>query len=474
MLFNTFEFLLFFLAVFLLFFSLPQKRRWIVLLASSYFFYGYWKPSYLILIASSTISDYFISNAIYKLKNQKTKKSLLFLSISLNLSLLFLFKYFDFLADSFNDLSSFVGSDYKLKLLNLVLPVGISFYTFQTMSYTIDVYNGKLKPEKHFGIFSLFVAFFPQLVAGPIERASNLLPQFHKKIELNYDRFTSGAQLILWGLVKKIMIADRVGIVANEIFNSYQDYHGFTLIIGVIFFAFQIYCDFSGYSDIAIGTARVFGYDLIKNFNSPYFSISLTDFWRRWHISLSTWFKDYVYIPLGGNRTIKWKWYFNLWITFLISGFWHGANWTFVLWGAIHGFGLILENILSFSKKKRFILIRKFWIFGVVCLGWIFFRANDIEEAFQYISRIFMFNAYSLEQISPYIVPASKNTVFSMDFILSYFVILMLLLVEHHLIIKKRWGFIPQGTKILICSFATTAIFIIGVFEMKEFIYFQF
>lgn len=474
MLFNTFEFLIFFLAVFLLFFSLPQKRRWIVLLASSYFFYGYWKPSYLILIASSTISDYFISNAIYTLKNQKTKKSLLFLSISLNLSLLFLFKYFDFLADSFNNLSSFVGGDYKLKLLNLVLPVGISFYTFQTMSYTIDVYNGKLKPEKHFGIFSLFVAFFPQLVAGPIERASNLLPQFHKKIELNYDRFASGAQLILWGLVKKIMIADRVGIVANEIFNSYQDYHGFTLIIGVIFFAFQIYCDFSGYSDIAIGTARVFGYDLIKNFNSPYFSISLTDFWRRWHISLSTWFKDYVYIPLGGNRTIKWRWYFNLWITFLISGFWHGANWTFVLWGALHGFGLILENILSFSKKRRFNLIRKFWIFGVVCLGWIFFRANDIEDAFQYISRILVFKSYSLEQISPYIVPVSKNTVFSMDFILGYFVILMLLLVEHHLIIKKRWGFIPQGIKVLICSFVTTAIFIIGVFKMNEFIYFQF
>lgn len=320
MLFNTFEFLLFFLIVFVLFFSLPQKRRWIVLLASSYFFYGYWKPSYLILIASSTISDYFISNAIHKLKNLRTKKNLLFLSISLNLSLLFLFKYFDFLADSFNELSNVVGSDYKLKLLNLILPVGISFYTFQTMSYTIDVYNGKLKPEKHFGIFSLFVAFFPQLVAGPIERASNLLPQFHKKIDVNYNRFASGAQLILWGLVKKIIIADRVGIIANEIFNSYEDYHGFTLIIGVIFFAFQIYCDFSGYSDIAIGTARVFGYDLIKNFNSPYFSISLTDFWRRWHISLSTWFKDYVYIPLGGNRTIKWKWYFNLWITFLISG----------------------------------------------------------------------------------------------------------------------------------------------------------
>ncbi|MBK21649.1 MAG: membrane-bound O-acyltransferase family protein [Flavobacteriales bacterium] len=474
MLFNTFEFLLFFLIVFVLFFSFPQKRRWVVLLASSYFFYGYWKPGYLILIASSTISDYFISNAIYKLKNQKTKKNLLFLSISLNLSLLFLFKYFDFIAESFNDLSGIAGSDYKLKLLNLILPVGISFYTFQTMSYTIDVYNGKLKPEKHFGIFSLFVAFFPQLVAGPIERASNLLPQFHKKTEINYDRFASGAQLILWGLVKKIIIADRVGIVANEIFNSYQDYHGFTLIIGVIFFAFQIYCDFSGYSDIAIGTARVFGYDLIKNFNSPYFSISLTDFWRRWHISLSTWFKDYVYIPLGGNRTLKWRWYFNLWITFLISGLWHGANWTFVLWGAIHGFGLILENMLNLSKERRFNLIRKLWIFGVVCLGWIFFRANSIEDALEYISKIFILNTYSLEQISPYIVPFAKNTVFSMDFILGYFTITMLLLVEHHLIIKKRWKIIPGAMKVLICSIATTAIFIIGVFEMNEFIYFQF
>lgn len=474
MLFNTFEFLLFFLIVFVLFFSLPQKRRWIVLLASSYFFYGYWKPSYLILIASSTISDYFISNAIYKLKNLKTKKNLLFLSISLNLSLLFLFKYFDFLADSFNELSNVVGSDYKLKLLNLILPVGISFYTFQTMSYTIDVYNGKIKPEKHFGIFSLFVAFFPQLVAGPIERASNLLPQFNREVSIDYNRFSSGGQLILWGLVKKVLVADRVGIIANEIFNNHAEYTGYTLIVGVICFAFQIYCDFSGYSDIAIGTARVFGYDLMKNFKSPYFANSLTDFWRRWHISLSSWFKDYVYIPIGGNKVVKWRWYFNLWITFFISGIWHGANWTFVLWGAIHGFGLVIENVISYKRYDKFQFVKKIWVFLLICFAWIFFRANTVSEAFNLIANILSFNEYNISQLSIYIIPVAKNTVFSVDFLLAYASITGLLVVEHHLIVKNRWNLLNPQSKMVICAFTTVLIFIFGVFDVNEFIYFQF
>ena len=361
-----------------------------------------------------------------------------------------------------------------MKLLNLVLPVGISFYTFQTMSYTIDVYNRKIQPEKHFGIFSLFVSFFPQLVAGPIERASNLLPQFKKDVLINYDRFASGAQLILWGLIKKVLVADRVGIIANEIFNNHSEYAGFTLIIGVISFAFQIYCDFSGYSDIAIGTARVFGYDLMKNFKSPYFANSLTDFWRRWHISLSTWFKDYVYIPIGGNKVIKWRWYFNLWITFFISGIWHGANWTYVLWGAIHGFGLVLENFLSYKRSNKFQFFKKLWIFLLICIAWIFFRANTISDAFNIIENILTFSEYNISQLSLYVVPVSKGTVFSVDFILTYSSIIGLLFVEHQFIVKNRWNLFNQKFKLVLCAFATVLIFLFGVFDINEFIYFQF
>ena len=474
MLFNTFEFLIFFFSVLIVFFSVPQKRRWFILLLASYFFYGYWKPSYLILIAGSTIADYLLSNAIGKSKNDRKRKKLLSTSLILNLSLLFAFKYFDFLADSFNEILTTSDNSYKIKLLNLALPVGISFYTFQTMSYTIDVYNRKIKPEKHFGIFALFVSFFPQLVAGPIERASNLLPQFKRDTFIDYNRFASGAQLILWGLLKKALIADRVGLIANEIFNNHEDYQGFTLIIGVICFAFQIYCDFSGYSDIAIGTARVFGYDLMKNFKSPYFASSLTDFWRRWHISLSTWFKDYVYIPIGGNKVLKWRWYFNLWITFLISGIWHGANWTFVLWGAIHGFGLVIENILSYKRSDKFLLFKKLWIFSLICLAWIFFRANTISDAFTIIGNILSFDHYNASQLSLNIVPTSKNAVFSMDFILAYAGVFTLLFTEHQLIVKNRWRLIPKNIKLVLFSVATVAFLLLGVFDINEFIYFQF
>jgi len=474
MLFNTFEFLIFFFSVLIVFFSVPQKRRWFILLLASYFFYGYWKPSYLILIACSTVADYLLSNAIGKSKSDRKRKRLLSISLILNLSLLFAFKYFDFLADSFNEILTTSDNSYKIKLLNLALPVGISFYTFQTMSYTIDVYNRKIKPEKHFGIFALFVSFFPQLVAGPIERASNLLPQFKRDTFIDYNRFASGAQLILWGLLKKALIADRVGLIANEIFNNHEDYQGFTLIIGVICFAFQIYCDFSGYSDIAIGTARVFGYDLMKNFKSPYFASSLTDFWRRWHISLSTWFKDYVYIPIGGNKVLKWRWYFNLWITFLISGIWHGANWTFVLWGAIHGFGLVIENILSYKRSDKFLLFKKLWIFSLICLAWIFFRANTISDAFIIIGNILSFDHYNTSQLSLYIVPTNKNAVFSMDFILAYAGIFTLLFTEHQLIVKNRWRLIPKNIKLVLFSVATVAFLLLGVFDINEFIYFQF
>ena len=242
----------------------------------------------------------------------------------------------------------------------------------------------------------------------------------------------------------------------------------------MICFAFQIYCDFSGYSDIAIGTARVFGYDLMKNFKSPYFASSLTDFWRRWHISLSTWFKDYVYIPIGGNKVLKWRWYFNLWITFLISGIWHGANWTFVLWGAIHGFGLVIENILSYKRSDKFLLFKKLWIFSLICLAWIFFRANTISDAFTIIGNILSFDHYNASQLSLNIVPTSKNAVFSMDFILAYAGVFTLLFTEHQLIVKNRWRLIPKNIKLVLFSVATVAFLLLGVFDINEFIYFQF
>lgn len=474
MLFNTFEFLIFFISVLTAFFCTPKKYRWFILLISSYIFYGYWKASYLFIIIGSTFVDYFISNAIGKSSDLKRKKILLFISITTNLSVLILFKYYDFLITSFNDINEALEGSLRLKVINLVLPVGISFYTFQTMSYTIDVYNGKLKPEKHLGIFALFVSFFPQLVAGPIERATNLLPQLKKEPIVNYSKLASGAQLILWGLVKKVIVADRVGLIANEIFNNYEDYHGFTLIIGIICFAFQIYCDFSGYSDIAIGVARTMGYDLMKNFNNPYFSVSLTDFWRRWHISLSTWFKDYLYIPLGGNRVLKWRWYFNLWITFFISGIWHGSNWTFIIWGAIHGFGLILENIIKLKTNNRFLVLKKLWIFTLICIAWIFFRANEVSDAFHILSEVFNFSSYKLSQFSPYVVPVSHETVYSADFVLAYACIGSLLLAEHFLIVKRKWESLHHISKLIIYSITIVFIFIFGVFDLSEFIYFQF
>ena len=476
MLFNSFEFLVFFLVVIVTYFSLPHRFRWLLLLVSSYFFYGYWEPKYLIIILGSTIIDFTLGKLIFQSGTKKRKRLYLYLSLFSNLSVLFFFKYFNFFFDNISPVIQLVDEGYTFSALDIILPVGISFYTFQTLSYSIDIYNGKIKePERNFGIFALFVSFFPQLVAGPIERASHLLPQFHEKMKFDLIRFKNGLTLILWGLFKKIVIADRLALIVNEIYNNPVDYHGLTVVVGTVFFAVQIYCDFSGYSDIAIGIARMLGFDFMKNFNAPYFSKSISEFWNRWHISLSTWFRDYVYIPLGGSRVVKWRWYYNLFITFLISGFWHGAEWTFILWGVFHGFLLIGETFFKIQRTNTLIIVlQNFKTIILVCFGWVLFRANSMEDAVYVFLEIFSFDNYELSQLSPYIVPVSKNLVFSSDFMLAYLGVAVLFVFEYLFLVKKLFYKLPFWIKSSMYIGVVICILLFGTFGKNEFIYFQF
>ena len=362
MLFNSVEFIFFFLIVFFSYWFLFNKNlkfQNLLILFSSYFFYAWWDWRFLSLIIISSLTDYLVGLQIEKSNNKIHKLRALKFSLIINIGILVVFKYYNFFIDNFTLLLDDLDIDSNLTLLNIILPVGISFYTFQTLSYSIDIYNGKINANKDIISFFAFVAFFPQLVAGPIERAKNLLPQFLKERKFNYDFAISGCRLILIGLFKKMVIADNLSVVVDAIYANPTDFLGFPSLIATIFFAFQIYCDFSGYSDIAIGIARLLGFKLMTNFKTPYFSKSLTDFWRNWHISLSSWFKDYVYIPLGGGKMSEKRIYLNIMITFLLSGFWHGANWTFIIWGAIHGIGLILEKkFITIISNLKIILFR--------------------------------------------------------------------------------------------------------------------
>lgn len=377
MLFNTIDFLYFFILVVTVYFIMPKRYTWVLLLASSYFFYMYWKPIYILLIVFSTFVDYFSAIMIEKSTTKVKKKLFLILSLCSNLGLLFVFKYFNFFSEIFTD------GFFTHKLL---LPVGISFYTFQTLSYTIDVYRGRTKAERHFGIFALYVSFFPQLVAGPIERSHHLLPQFRKKRSFDGLRILEGLQQMAWGLFKKVVIADRAAIIVNEVYGNLEAYSGGYLILATIAFAFQIYSDFSGYSDIAIGSAKVLGFDLMKNFNEPYLSKSIRDFWSRWHISLSTWFRDYLYFPLGGSKKgLAWM-YINMMIIFVVSGLWHGAAFTFIVWGLYHGILNALEKSLGYKGNILTIPIT----FILVNIGWVFFRASSVTESWVIIKKMFM------------------------------------------------------------------------------------
>ncbi|WP_317039978.1 MBOAT family O-acyltransferase [Gillisia sp. Hel1_33_143] len=378
---------------------------------ASYFFYGWWDYKFLLLIAGSTLVDYSIAIAIYKNEIKKWRKVLLFSSVACNLLLLGYFKYLNFFIESFIELGNSIGLSSDYNTLQIILPVGISFYTFQTLSYTIDVYRNEIKPTYNFIIFATYVSFFPQLVAGPIERAKHLLPQFINSRKFNLNNAKSGIQLIIWGLFQKMVIADNCATFVNAIFNSYESLNSLSLLLGAFYFAFQIYCDFAGYSNIAIGTARLLGFDLMRNFNYPYFSKNIIEFWRRWHISLSTWFRDYLYIPLGGSRGSKLQQLRNIFIIFLVSGFWHGANWTFIAWGGLHAifFAPILfkksktnsmVKVKEHTANKFGDLIRILFTFFITCIAWVFFRSSTISDSFKYLNKIINNHSFKIEYLN--------------------------------------------------------------------------
>ncbi|MUU77869.1 MBOAT family O-acyltransferase [Winogradskyella endarachnes] len=404
MLFNSIDFAIFLPVVFCLYWFVTNKNlklQNLLIVIASYVFYGWWDWHFLTLVLFSTVVDYSIGVRLSKEKVILKRKLLLWVSILVNLGFLGFFKYANFFIENFVEAFSFFGYSIGTRSLNIILPVGISFYTFQTLSYTIDVYKGKLQPTKDFIAFSAFVSFFPQLVAGPIERATNLLPQFYKKRKFNYSKAVDGCRQILWGLFKKVVIADGCAQFANDIFNNSESYNGSTLFIGALFFTFQIYGDFSGYSDIAIGTSRLFGFNLKQNFAFPYFSRDIAEFWRRWHMSLSTWFRDYLYIPLGGSRGGTWMKVRNTFIIFIVSGFWHGANWTFIVWGALNAvyflpllllnknrthLGTVAEGRYLPSLKEGISMISTFFI---TVIAWVFFRAENVTHALSVLQKIF-------------------------------------------------------------------------------------
>jgi D-alanyl-lipoteichoic acid acyltransferase DltB (MBOAT superfamily) len=451
-----------------------------LLLGASYFFYMCWKVDYILLITSSTLIAYWAGLRMAAASDPKRKRNYFILSLVFNLGALFFFKYFNFFSRSVTLGLNALNIDFSAPVFNVLLPVGISFYTFQILSYTFDVYSGRTPAERHLGYFALYVSFWPQLGAGPIERSHRMLPQFKGKRDFDYHRVTDGLRLMLWGLFQKVVIADHLAIYVNRVFNHVDTFQGAPLIIASFFFTFQIYCDFSGYSDMAVGAARVFGYELIYNFHRPYFAKSLGEFWQRWHISLSTWFRDYVYIPMGGNRVVKWRHYVNLFITFWVSGLWHGANWTFVVWGALHGLLLVVEVATQpfrqrvihrwFSNASSFFC--RSVLVGVtfiqVSFAWIFFRANTVGEAFTVIKKIWAIDSFAagFKVVGPY------------SFLFS--ILLILILVWVHLKERKDRinhyiGRLSVAARWSVYTLVLWAVIISGVFGVRqEFIYFQF
>lgn len=404
MLFNSIDFAIFLPIVFILYWFVTNKNLKLqnfLVACASYVFYGWWDWRFLILILLSTLIDYSAGLLFLRTREIKKRKILLWITVGVNLGLLFFFKYYNFFAESFAGAFSFFGTEINAQTLNIILPVGISFYTFQNLSYSIDVYRGNIRPTKDFIAFAAFISFFPQLVAGPIERAAHLLPQFKVKRHFDYHHAVDGLRQILWGLFKKIVIADNCAQFANAIFDNPDAYPGSTLLLGALFFTFQIYGDFSGYSDIAIGTARLFGFNLMRNFAYPYFSRDIAEFWRRWHISLSTWFRDFVYIPLGGSKGSMAMKVRNIFIVFILSGLWHGANWTFIVWGtlnAIYFLPLLLtghnkDHTDTVAEYSSLPTLKEFMgmalTFGLTVIAWIFFRAEDLTHAWHYLSKVF-------------------------------------------------------------------------------------
>jgi len=478
MLFNSVEFLVFFPIVVAIYFVLTKRYRWAFLLLASYYFYASWKVEYLGLILASTAVDYYASLKMSEFDKRDDRKKYLYLSLAVNLGILFFFKYLTLFSNTTELFFDFIGVSANLPTVNLLLPVGISFYTFQTMSYSIDVFRGDREPERHLGQFALFVSFFPQLVAGPIERSANLLPQFEslkRRPAFDYDRITDGLRLMAWGMFKKIVIADRLAIYVNDVYNNRFAYKGLPILIATFFFAFQIYCDFSGYSDIAIGAAKVLGIDLSKNFDKPYFSKSIAEFWSRWHITLSNWFRDYLYIPLGGNRVSTARWYFNIMVVFFVSGLWHGANWTFAVWGIIHGGAYLAMSFIDRRLNLQFqqplleylyTIGRVAITFSIVCLAWIFFRAPTILDAYILLRRIGFGGSA--------IVDAMNIYEFKLSLILIAFLVSVELLTEF-IPVDAALKKMPTPIRLTLYAVGVSAIILLGTFaQPTEFIYFQF
>ena len=482
MLFNSIDFAIFLPIVFILYWFLTNKNlklQNLLIVVASYLFYGWWDYRFLLLILFSTIVDYSVGISLLKQENKTKRKILLGTSILVNLGFLGFFKYYNFFLDNFITAFSFFGTEIKANSLNIILPVGISFYTFQTLSYSIDVYKRKLEPTKDFIAFSAFVSFFPQLVAGPIERARNLLPQFYKKRTFDYSKAVDGMRQILWGLFKKIVIADNCAVFADQIFNNSHDYSGSTLVLGAIFFAFQIYGDFSGYSDIAIGTARLFGFNLMQNFAFPYFSRDIAEFWRRWHISLSTWFRDYLYIPLGGSRGTNYFKIRNVFIIFLVSGFWHGANWTFIIWGGLNALYFLPIMLLNKNKINTDVVAQGKHLpsvrevlsitltFSLTTIAWIFFRAEDIHHAISYLSDIIHPSILTL----PELITPKLEMIYT---ILCVFILVLFEWMNRDKIHALDIANYNKSNRWVLYLIIIIMIITFGSFNQNSFIYFQF
>lgn len=481
MLFNSLQFVIFFPTVVIGYFLLPKNWRWAFLLLASCLFYMAFIPAYILILAATIVVDYFAGIWIEQ-STGKRRKWLLILSIISNVGFLAFFKYFNFFGANLNALADLINWNYSIEALSIILPVGLSFHTFQAMSYTIEVYRGAHKAERHFGIYALYVMFFPQLVAGPIERPQNLLHQFREEHKPEYRRIMHGLELMLWGFFKKMVIADNVAAGVNVVYNNPGDFGATSLAIATIFFAYQIYCDFSGYSDIARGAAQVLGFRLMVNFNDPYASKSISEFWKRWHISLSTWFRDYVYIPLGGNRVTKKRLLFNLLFVFLVSGFWHGANWTFILWGAIHGTYLIF-SIITEDVRKRLVALLKLdlyprvrgflsvmFIFVLANIAWIFFRANSIGDAWYILTHIFS-GGFSFDN---YALTLSKGRTWFEAAVLGIVFLEAAQWAARHFDVRALMWRLPTMFRFAVYAMGVVIILIAGADAGAQFIYFQF
>ncbi len=479
MLFNSMHFCVYFPLVVGLYFLIPKRARWAWLLAASYYFYMAWEPGYVVLLWFSTLIDYTAALQIGKAATSRVRKSWLAVTLGANLSLLFFFKYYNFFSDSLGAIADRIGFSIELPHSEFLLPIGISFYTFQTMSYTIDVYRGVIPPERHLGRFALYICFFPQLVAGPIERARELLPQMKLERDFDYTRATDGLRLMAWGFFKKMVIADRLAMVVEHVYRDPSSQSGPALAVATLCFAYQIYCDFSGYSDIAIGAARVLGVRLSTNFNRPYAAASIAEFWRRWHISLSTWFRDYVYLPLGGNRVETLRWVMNILAVFAISGLWHGAHWKFLIWGLIHGVCLLAEHALARRIPATTRLPRPLKIamtFAIANFAWIFFRADSLADACATIARlprgwgVALAPEFWTRSIKTLGLPPAE-----LLFVLAAVLICELVQYAHSRTPLQPWlRARPVALRWAIYVVIFWTLFLGGIFRQTEFIYFEF